>query len=174
MRDWIADLFAGLAGRGSRLRPQRRRQDDTDQMVGDATADVASHVAAPDGEPSDGWAKAVGSDVPNTRIPPHPDDLPVAVLEFEGPPGLVPIRRGATVIGRHSDDDVQIKDVRISRHHARLTASSDRCEISNLTASRPQPNPMLVNGTDREQAEVVDGDVITLGGVTFTFRKSQG
>ena len=97
----------------------------------------------------------------------------MAVLEFDGPPGLVPIRRGETVIGRHSEDDVRVRDVRISRHHARLTAGSDRCEILNLTARRSEPNPMLVNGATLERADVVDGDVISLGGVSFTFRRSR-
>jgi len=169
MRDWIANLFAGLAGRGSRFWPLHRRQGLARDVTPSPTVTVT-----PSTQPLDGWVQAAVYDVPNTRIPPHPDYLPVAVLEFDGPPGPVPIRRGATVIGRHSDDDVRIKDVRISRHHARLTADSERCEIFNLTISRPQPNPMLVNGTDRDRAEVVDGDVITLGGVSFIFRKTPG
>lgn len=168
MRDWIAILSQRLAGLGSGFRTLHQRQNGPVEDVGNARAPEGSHAEqAPPGARSD----AV---VPNTHIPPLPENLPVAVLEFDGPPGPVPIRRGETVIGRHSEDDVRIRDVRISRHHARLTAGSDRCEIHNLTARRPEPNPMLVNGAILERAEVTDGDVISLGGVSFTFRRSRG
>lgn len=158
MRDWIAILLGRLAGLGSRHGSPR----------GDGIVARAPHREARNDVP-----EPAAADVPNTLIPPHPDYLPVAVLEFEGPPGPVPIRRGETVIGRHSEDDVRIRDVRISRHHARLTAGAGRCEIHNLTALRSEPNPMLVNGTSRDRAEVIDGDIISLGGVSFTFRKAR-
>lgn len=109
--------------------------------------------------------------VPNTTVPPHPEDRLLATLVFEGPPGEVPVRRGELVIGRHSSDDVRISDVRVSRHHARLVARADGdFEIHNLTSVRSEPNPMQVNGADREHAMIVDGDVVTLGGVSFQFR----
>lgn len=111
--------------------------------------------------------------VTNTLVPPLPENEVLAVLEFDGAPGRVPIRQGQTVIGRHSDDDVRIRDVRVSRHHARIMASGGGTfEIQNLTAVRSDPNPMLVNGHDREHAAVADGDVVTLGGVSFTFRRA--
>ncbi len=109
--------------------------------------------------------------VPNTTISPLPEDRLVATLAFEGPPGTIPLKRGEFVIGRHSRDDVHIPDVRVSRHHARFVARGDGgFEIHNLTAVRPEPNSMLVNGASREHANIADGDVISLGGVTFQFR----
>jgi len=118
-------------------------------------------------------AEAGGKPVTNTLVPPLPENEVLAMLEFDGSPGRVPIRRGETVIGRHSDDDVRIRDVRVSRHHARILASDGGAfEIQNLTAVRSDPNPMLVNGEDREHAAVADGDVVTLGGVSFTFRRA--
>jgi pSer/pThr/pTyr-binding forkhead associated (FHA) protein len=111
--------------------------------------------------------------VPNTHVPPLPGHRQVATLEFEGPPGRVGIKPGATMIGRHTEDDVSIPDVRVSRQHARLLADSDGgFEIANLTAARPEPNPMLVNGRRCEAARIGDGDVITLGGVSFRFRQA--
>jgi pSer/pThr/pTyr-binding forkhead associated (FHA) protein len=120
--------------------------------------------------------QSVADGVPNTSIPPLPEDRPLAVLEFDGPPGRVPVKRGAIVIGRHTDDDVRVPDVRVSRHHARLVAHGGRdgFEIHNLTAVRSEPNPMLVNGKSREHASVGDGDVITLGGVSFRLRRAGG
>ncbi len=112
-------------------------------------------------------------DVTNTLVPPLPENEVLAVLEFDGSPGYVPIRRGETVIGRHSDDDVRVSDVRVSRHHARISAGiGGAFEIQNLTTIRSEPNPMLVNGESREHAAVADGDVVTLGGVSFTFRRA--
>jgi pSer/pThr/pTyr-binding forkhead associated (FHA) protein len=84
------------------------------------------------------------------------------------------VRRGEIVIGRHSDDDVRVPDVRVSRHHARLVAHGGGFEIHNLTVVRSEPNPMLVNGKSRERANVADGDVITLGGVSFKLRRATG
>lgn len=114
--------------------------------------------------------------VPNTSIPQLPEDRPLAVLEFDGPPGRVLVRRGEVVIGRHSDDDVRVPDIRVSRHHARLVAhgAGGRFEIHNLTAVRSEPNPMLVNGRSREHASVTDGDIVTLGGVSFRLRLATG
>lgn len=164
MKDWIVNLSRGLADMGLDFWSTRRR----DHVAEGTSGNVSTAEASGSGDQI--IAGPLDWDVPNTSIPPLPEHRPVAVLDFDGPPGSVPIKRGETVIGRHSEDDVRVRDVRISRHHARLTAEENRCEICNLTALRPEPNPMLVNGTRRDCAEVVDGDVISLGGVRFTFR----
>lgn len=112
-------------------------------------------------------------DAPNTKIMPFAEDMPVAVLDFEGKLGRFPLHRGEVVIGRHSEDDVRIADVRISRHHARLFVRGDgSSEIENLTATRHEPNPMLVNGISTERARIAYGDVVTLGGVSFIFAQA--
>lgn len=94
-------------------------------------------------------------------------------LDFDGKLGRVHIERPEVVIGRHTQDDIRINDVRVSRHHARLIAKRDGgFEIHNLTSVRPEPNPMQINGETREHADIVDGDVVTLGGVSFVFRQA--
>lgn len=144
-------------------RASQRIDGRTGQNVGAAEAGAPVHRVLVDG-------------VPNTSIPQLPEDRPLAVLEFDGPPGRVVVRRGEVVIGRHSDDDVRVPDIRVSRHHARLVAhgGGNRFEIHNLTAVRSEPNPMLVNGRSREHASVGDGDVVTLGGVSFRLRLATG
>ncbi|MGE0700739.1 MAG: FHA domain-containing protein [Hyphomicrobiaceae bacterium] len=171
MQNWIAIILIGLASLLIALvavlwRPQ--------SVTGRAGTGVAEDTPQSRGNqqslPAD--APEPGA-VPNTRISPHPEDEIVAILEFGGSLGKVAIRRGETVIGRHSSDDIRVPDVRVSRHHARLVARSDgRFEIHNLTAVRSEPNPMLVNGVHREHCAVTDGDVITLGGVSFNFRQT--
>lgn len=92
------------------------------------------------------------------------------VLVFEAPIGEIAMSKSDIVIGRHSQDDIRINDVRVSRHHAKIRAVDGGYEIDNLTAVRSEPNPVLVNGEAREHGPLKDGDVVSLGGVVFTFR----
>ena len=91
-------------------------------------------------------------------------------LVFDHEIGVVPLGLKEVVIGRHSSDDVRLNDVSVSRHHARLRARDDgRFEIDNLTAVRSEPNPVLVNGVEKEHAVLRDGDVVRIGGIQFRF-----
>lgn len=95
----------------------------------------------------------------------------LAVLEFDDEPGVVAIETRRVTIGRHSDDTIRVRDVTVSRHHAVIQMKEDgRFEIVNQTATRGDPNPVMVNGVYREQSDLADGDLVTLGGVTFRFR----
>lgn len=104
------------------------------------------------------------------------ETAPAAIPQVAGPTLVftggedIPIAKSETIIGRHSDDDVRIPDIRVSRHHARLTSANDRYEIHNLTSLRSEPNPLFVNGAEKEHAELHDGDEISLGGVKFIFK----
>lgn len=91
-------------------------------------------------------------------------------LIFDDLLGTVLVDKPEVIIGRHSSDDVRIDDIRISRHHARLVCNDGACRIYNQTAVRSEPNPILINGVEREQADLVDGDTVSIGGVEFTFR----
>lgn len=178
MRDWIVILLIGLAGVAAGWWTLGRKRVARESL-GAAAADRARSIAVADERHQSADAVSPmpgdsGYTVPNTSIAPLPENMPVAVLEFDGPPGTVPVQRGEVVIGRHSDDDVRVPDVRVSRHHARLVADAGSCEIHNLTAARAEANPMLVNGERREHARVEDGDVITLGGVSFKLRLAAG
>ncbi|MBS0242191.1 MAG: FHA domain-containing protein [Proteobacteria bacterium] len=150
MRDWLVILVIGLASLAIGFWAMRRRS--------------ATETPAPALSPRAAGPMAV----PSTKVLPHPEDRPLAILDFDGPPGRVAVRRTETVIGRHSSDDIRVPDVRVSRHHARLVVSTGgSLEIHNLTAVRSEPNPMLVNGEPREHATIKDGDVVSLGGVNF-------
>ncbi|MDX2159637.1 MAG: cation:proton antiporter [Hyphomicrobiaceae bacterium] len=93
------------------------------------------------------------------------------VLMFADREEAVPLSKPEVVIGRHSSDDIRINDIRLSRHHARLVAVDGGYEIHNLTAVRSEPNPMSINGVEKEHALLQDGDRVSLGGIEFTFRK---
>ena len=171
MRDWIVIPLIGLLAVGVWSWARRLRGRNSPEVARSDVpkpADVESHFEVSDVPPSP------PSVVTNISIPRLPETEPVAVLEFEGPPGKVSVANGEYVIGRHSDDDVRVPDVRVSRHHARLVARNGVCEILNLTAARSPVNPMLVNGETKNHARVVDGDVVTLGGVSFKLRLAIG
>ncbi len=96
----------------------------------------------------------------------------LATLEF-GPShgGVAKVTGPRTVIGRHSDANIRVNDIRVSRHHALLVhTDTGRFEIHNQMADRAEPNPVLINGVVRDHAELEDGDRVSLGGVNFVFR----
>jgi hypothetical protein len=177
MREWMIILLVALAALALGALIARRRPPAGAAPASSASEKERAATRPPEpavaGPAPNASGELAAMPVPNTKVLPHPEDMPVATLEFEGSLGHVTLHRGEVVIGRHSTDDVRIPDVRVSRHHARLVARSDGgFEIHNLTAVRSEPNPMLINGVDREHAKIADGDVITLGGVSFKFRQA--
>jgi hypothetical protein len=165
MRDWILIVFIAVLGAGIGYWVVRSRgRSATEGAASGPTAAAGGTIELPPPSgtaPTGGVSGPSGSSVSETAS--------LAVLEFEGEPGRVTIMRPEVVIGRHSEDDIQVRDVRVSRHHARLVARRDGgFEIHNLTAVRSEPNPMQVNGVTREHANLQDGDIVSLGGVSFT------
>jgi hypothetical protein len=109
--------------------------------------------------------------VPSATVAATAQPRTLPTLVFADPLGSILMPKSEVIIGRHSSDDIALTDVRVSRHHARLhLASNGRYVIVNQTAVRSEPNPILVNGKAREEAELADGDVVSIGGVQFTFR----
>ena len=96
-----------------------------------------------------------------------------AALEFEHALGKVVVTNPDIVIGRHKEDGIRVNDVRVSRGHARLQKLGDGSyEITNLTATRSEPNPITINGEEKEKAILHDGDTVSLNGVNFKFRNA--
>ena len=150
MRDLVVILLITLVSTGAALWVLRRKHavgSSTDQASD--TAPVTS--ARPASCPSDN-ASLVLPAARAAEPQAHSGDesnggTHFAVLEFDSPPWAVTLTTAEVMIGRHSQDDVRIPDVRVSRHHAKLIAvRQGGFEIHNLTAVRSEPNPMLVNG----------------------------
>ena len=165
MRDWIVIIVIAVLGAGIGYWAVRSRaRGAAEGATGGPSAATGGTIELP--LPS-GTAPTGG--VTGMSGTSGPAATSLAILEFEGEPGRVTIMRPEVVIGRHSEDDIQVRDVRVSRHHARLVARHDGgFEIHNLTAVRSEPNPMQVNGVTREHANLEDGDIVSLGGVSFT------
>lgn len=118
-------------------------------------------------------APILASADPVVSTPDEPTTEPVlARLEFaDTHGGIIEVTSPRTVIGRHSDANIRVNDVRVSRHHALLVlGDGGTFEIHNQMADRAEPNPILINGEIREHAVLRDGDRVSLGGVSFTFR----
>ena len=98
-------------------------------------------------------------------------DGTLAVLSFDEDGHAIEMKASPSTIGRHSADQIRIDDVRVSRKHARIERNAEGAfEIHNQTADRSEPNPVLVNGVYKEHSPLVDGDRVSIGGVTFRFR----
>lgn len=61
--------------------------------------------------------------------------------------------------GRASDNDIVIKDRRVSSYHARLSSDGDGFELADLESR----NGTELNGKRVRRARIADGDTITLG-----------
>jgi pSer/pThr/pTyr-binding forkhead associated (FHA) protein len=71
----------------------------------------------------------------------------------------------ATRIGRNSDNDIVLSDVKVSRHHAVITASGAAVVITDLGSV----NGVRVRGQRIDpSAELFDGDRIRIGDQEFT------
>ena len=96
----------------------------------------------------------------------------LATLEFSADHGgTAKVTRPRTAIGRATDADIRVNDIRVSRHHALLVQTeAGKFELHNQMADRAEPNPILINGEIKEHGAIADGDKISLGGVSFIFR----
>jgi ABC transport system ATP-binding/permease protein len=81
------------------------------------------------------------------------------------PTGVTRILGRALIIGRASDSDVVLTDLRVSRRHAELLALGDgRFQLTDVGSQ----NGTFVNGQRITIAVVTEGDVIDIGAATFT------
>ena len=95
----------------------------------------------------------------------------LAIIDFDDNLGRFDVAGARSVIGRASDANIRVSDIRVSRHHALLVQNeAGNFEIHNQMRDRAEPNPILVNGEIKEHAVLAEGDKISLGGVGFTFR----
>jgi pSer/pThr/pTyr-binding forkhead associated (FHA) protein len=103
---------------------------------------------------------------------PVSDMLPEAVGVLHGQKGPASgvrydITTTPVTIGRTPNNDLPIKDTRISRHHARITERDDGLWIEDLGST----NKTYVNGQPiDEPRRLSEGDVIRVGSSALTFR----
>lgn len=72
------------------------------------------------------------------------------------------------LMGRLAECDIQVPETNVSRHHAEIRPAGHTYVINDLGST----NGSLVNGEAVSERELRDGDVITIGTVSFTFEAS--
>lgn len=93
---------------------------------------------------------------------------PLALLEFlDGEGTIFDITKQTTTIGRHTDNDLVLKNTSVHRHHALLNKGPDgHLVIIDLETD----NGILINGQRKEKSILKFGDLIELGEVRMRLR----
>ncbi len=89
-------------------------------------------------------------------------------LRVIGPDGdeqVYPLIRGRLIIGRTSDNDIQIDSEFISRHHAQIFTDEKRSTIEDLNST----NGIYLDGRRIKRKRLRDGDEIELGTFVLEF-----
>jgi predicted component of type VI protein secretion system len=82
------------------------------------------------------------------------------VLKFESAViREVPLGKRTITIGRAPDNDLQIDNLTVSEHHARILAEANRLKIEDLDSL----NGISVNGTARKMEWLSSGDNVLIG-----------
>ncbi len=77
-----------------------------------------------------------------------------------------PLRLGRVIIGRTSDNDIQVDSRFVSRHHCQIVTTPQSCVIEDLNST----NGMTVRGKRVRRHVLADGDAVVLGQHTLTYR----
>ncbi len=77
----------------------------------------------------------------------------------------MPLRPGRVIIGRTSDNDIQIDSRFVSRHHCQIITTAESCVIEDLNST----NGMAVRGKRVRRHVLADGDVVALGQHALTY-----
>lgn len=87
-----------------------------------------------------------------------------------GDPDEIALLPGANVLGREGPGLILLKSSTVSRRHARFSIGADRAEVEDLGSK----NGTYVNNRRVEgPVPVVDGDLVRIGSLLFTFRRSK-
>jgi len=89
----------------------------------------------------------------------------VIVFNGEFPQRIYVVTRNTIVIGRDDDADLQISDVSVSAHHARLTSRAQGWEVEDLNST----NGLFLDGERVRRAGLQNGDRVTVGVVDLMF-----
>jgi hypothetical protein len=79
------------------------------------------------------------------------------------------LKFGGSTIGREPSVEIRVDEPSVSARHAEIVYRADGVSIANLFAT----NGTRLNGTDIVNASVVDGDIVSVGNVSFLVRVTQ-
>jgi pSer/pThr/pTyr-binding forkhead associated (FHA) protein len=87
------------------------------------------------------------------------------LVRTEGDSGIVHQLGKRTTIGRKNDNDLQIEEDFISRHHALILVGERETVIEDLNSA----NGVYVNGTRIARKELREGDLVTIGKTEYRY-----
>jgi hypothetical protein len=93
-------------------------------------------------------------------------DEPVRPAAFVGPDGVETLLRDGLRIGRADDNDLVVRDGRVSRMHARIVADEGGFMLEDTGSS----NGTFVDGRQTRRARLTPGMKLTLGDTVFEVR----
>jgi general secretion pathway protein A len=70
-----------------------------------------------------------------------------------------PVALGRSIVGRTSDNDLQLRSKFISRHHAQIITTEHNCVVEDLNST----NGVFVRSQRVKHYELVEGDIVQLG-----------
>jgi hypothetical protein len=140
-----------------------------DEKLSTGSYRVTSRVEAADEAPRSAPKAAqpipASPDVQLTEAIPRPSHTAYGQLEL--PDGSRhAITRTGVVVGRGKEADVRLADASVSRRHAAFTVVDDRVHVEDLGST----NGLSVNDERVQTAALSDGDSVTLGAATITYR----
>ena len=110
-----------------------------------------------------GWKTGVRVSEPEVREGVPTGSAALVPLEGEGHAAIILSRR--TTIGRAQENDLCIENSTVSRHHALVISSSLGAIIVDMNSA----NGVRVNRRLVGQAQLTEGDIVSLGEVQYRF-----
>jgi hypothetical protein len=179
------DLETGIF----RVRPSTARHTEVDRAAEEDWEDdggYAAPPAPPAHSPAASPADAPGPSVPAAPAPPAPP-APVTPSRSAGPKKVKASDRpclildghrylliGAiNVLGRDDEADVILDDPGVSRRHSEIRVSIDGPHFVAVIRDLGSTNGTFVNGERVESEHLVDGDQVTVGRTSLTYRANR-
>lgn len=98
----------------------------------------------------------------------RPSNACLVVLRGQHLGHRIDIGEQPVVLGRSAECDFQISDRSVSRQHAQIWRTATGCRLKDLGST----NHTLLNDADVDEAVLLDGDLVTVGGSVLKFMES--
>jgi hypothetical protein len=164
----------GMTGQHRAIRPSdhtdspRDLGPDSHGVAGTAAAGAAGAAAVagatPDDDPDDERTRAAAPPARPRRV--NPADRPWLDVDGE----RYPLMGAMTVLGRDDAADIILDDPGISRRHSELRVTTDGPHFVTTIRDLGSTNGTYVNGERVTTTHLEDGDHVTVGRTSITFR----
>jgi pSer/pThr/pTyr-binding forkhead associated (FHA) protein len=132
----------------------------TTQMRGRIDANTPAGIAAAAATATATAAAAAAAVAPETTADVAAPILARVLVSTEGRTVReLPLRVGRVIVGRTTDNDLQIDSRFVSRHHCQLIVSAQACVIEDLNST----NGIYVKSKRVRRQHLNDGDVVVIG-----------